>query len=133
MRRNLRVRQQRSCDSFTSLLVHYSINQKANAIANKLANLQSALDNTRVTSAAAQDARRRAPEPAAVPAPLLPGTRQANRLGKVNVAAWLHPDFKNSLRLVQARRPGSIQDLLEEALNDLFAKYDVPQVITGRE
>ena len=55
--------------------------------------------------------------------------RQANRVGRVNIAAWLHPDFKRSLRLVQARRSGSIQEILEEALNDIFAKYDVPQVI----
>jgi hypothetical protein len=54
--------------------------------------------------------------------------RQANRVGRVNIAAWLHPDFKRSLRLVQARRSGSIQEILEEALNDVFAKYDVPQV-----
>lgn len=38
---------------------------------------------------------------------------------------------KRSLRLVQARRPGNIQELMEEALNDLFAKYDVPQVSGG--
>jgi hypothetical protein len=91
-------------------------------MANKLANLQSALDSTRAVAPAANDARRNiedAPTAAA---------RQANRQGKVNVAAWMHPGFKNSLRLVQARRPGTIQDLMEEALNDLFAKYDVPQV-----
>ena len=96
-------------------------------MATKLASLQSALDSTRASSTAAKSVAR-------TPAELLPappaGARQANRLGKVNVAAWLHPNFKNSLRLVQARRPGSIQDLMEEALNDLFAKYDVPQVST---
>jgi hypothetical protein len=99
-------------------------------MANKLANLQSALDNTRAVSSAANDVRRRTAEPAPVIAPAA-GQRQANRRDKVNIAAWLHPDFKNSLRLVQARRPGSIQDLMEEALNDLFAKYDVPQVSAG--
>lgn len=98
-------------------------------MASKLANLQSALDNTRSAPAQVSEARRKvaAPPPAEVPAAPLP-TRQANRLGKVNIAAWLDPGFKNSLRLVQARRPGSIQELMEEALNDLFAKYDVPQV-----
>jgi len=96
-------------------------------MATKLASLQSALDSTRASSTAAKSVAR---TPAELPAAPPAGARQANRLGKVNVAAWLHPNFKNSLRLVQARRPGSIQDLMEEALNDLFAKYDVPQVST---
>lgn len=90
----------------------------------KLANLQTALDKTRP-----------APEPntkaAAGQARAETGQRQANREGKVNVAAWMHADFKRSLRLVQSRRGGTIQNLLEEALNDLFAKYDVPQVAPG--
>jgi hypothetical protein len=96
-------------------------------MATKLASLQSALDSTRASSTAAKSVAR---TPAELPPAPPAGARQANRLGKVNVAAWLHPNFKNSLRLVQARRPGSIQDLMEEALNDLFAKYDVPQVST---
>ncbi len=99
-------------------------------MANKLASLQSALDNTRAGATAAKNVARTIPE---VPPEPASSARQANRLGKVNVAAWLHPNFKNSLRLVQARRPGSIQDLMEEALNDLFAKYDVPQVSTENE
>ena len=103
--------------------------QKVKVMAtNKLANLQSALDSTRAPSPALSDLRRK---PAEAPPTVAPA-RQANRLGKVNIAAWMHPDFKNSLRLVQARRPGSIQDLMEEALNDLFAKYDVPQVTGDR-
>jgi hypothetical protein len=92
-------------------------------MANKLANLQNALDSTRSSAPVVSDVRRVGPGAAEAPA-----ARQANRQGKVNVAAWLHPDFKASLRMIQARRPGSIQDLLEEALNDLFGKYDVPQV-----
>ena len=34
---------------------------------------------------------------------------------------------KASLRLVQARRGGTLQDILAEALNDLFVKYGVPE------
>jgi hypothetical protein len=93
-------------------------------MANKLAGLQNALN---------QSAGRK-------PTPLVPvvstvggkvaaGDRQANRVGKINIAAWLHPDFKASIRLVQARRGGGIQDIMAEALNDLFAKYDAPQVV----
>jgi len=101
-------------------------------MATKLASLQSALDSTRSSSTAAKNAGRKLAEVPDAPSSAA-GARQANRLGKVNIAAWLHPNFKNSLRLVQARRPGSIQDLMEEALNDLFAKYDVPQVSTSED
>jgi hypothetical protein len=93
---------------------------------NKLANLQNALDKQR---APANDGRQSEPPPATPAA----ASRQANRVGRVNIAAWLHPDFKRGLRLVQARRSGSIQDILEEALNDIFAKYDVPQVTDPRQ
>jgi hypothetical protein len=48
----------------------------------------------------------------------------------VNISAWLNADFKSGLRLVQARKGGSaaLQDLMAEALNDLFTKYNVPTV-----
>ncbi len=53
-----------------------------------------------------------------------------SREGKVNIAAWLKADFKSSLRLVQIRKGQGvfIDDLVAEALNDLFRKYDVPTV-----
>jgi hypothetical protein len=94
-------------------------------MASKLAKLQSALDSARAPMLSVVETRPSSVE-LSLKSPV--GSRQANRVGKVNIAAWMVPEFKNSLRLVQARRPGSIQDLLEEALNDLFAKYDVPQV-----
>ena len=53
--------------------------------------------------------------------------QQPSRVGKVNVTGYFPPEVKTSLRLVQARRPGTLQDILAEALNDLFAKYNVPQ------
>jgi hypothetical protein len=88
----------------------------------KLANLQNALDRTRTTPAANDERQtEEAPREAA--------PRQANRVGRVNLGVWLHPDYKSSLRLVQARRSGTLQELVEEALNDLYAKYNVPQVI----
>lgn len=87
----------------------------------KLATLQSALKQ----GSAVREHSKGASAP---PTPSVRGSRQADRVGKVNLAAWLHPDFKSSLRLIQAKRSASIQDLMAEALNDLFAKYDVPQV-----
>ena len=52
---------------------------------------------------------------------------QPSRVGKTNVTGYFPPEVKASLRLVQARRSGTIQDILAEALNDLFAKYGVPE------
>lgn len=63
------------------------------------------------------------PEPERIERP--PG--QPSRVGKVNVTGYFPPEVKASLRLVQARRGGTIQDILAEALNDLFAKYRVPE------
>ena len=56
--------------------------------------------------------------------------RPPSRAGQVNISSWLSKDFKKSLRLVQAKRSenATIQDLMAEALNDLFSKYNVPTV-----
>jgi hypothetical protein len=54
-------------------------------------------------------------------------TPAASREGKINVSAYFPPEVKASLRLVQAKRGGKVQDLLAEALNLLFAKYNVPE------
>jgi hypothetical protein len=52
-----------------------------------------------------------------------------SREGKFQLNTWLPADFKTSLRALQVKFPSrSFQDLLEEALNDLFAKYDAPVV-----
>lgn len=104
---------------------------------NKLSNLQSALDRTRapaVPPAAVPERGER--EPVVEVSQVLgrsAAPRQANRRDKVNVAAWLDPAYKSSLRLIQARKGGNIQGLLEEALNDLFAKHDVPQVMVNAD
>lgn len=92
------------------------MNKKAN-------NLQAALSQTRSAK----------PVEVATPAPDAPATsagtaRPASREGKVNVSAWLDPAFKRSLRMVQAVTDKKLEPLLAEALNDLFQKYDVPQI-----
>jgi hypothetical protein len=56
------------------------------------------------------------------------GYMAPSREGKTNITAYLSPDFKASLRLIQARTGASLQTLIAEALNDLFSKYDVPTV-----
>lgn len=78
------------------------------------------------------------PEPVAAPAltpavetrttASVPSHRSATRVGKVTVAGYFPKDVRASLRMIQAKHPErNIQDLLAEALNDLFAKYNVPQ------
>lgn len=56
------------------------------------------------------------------------GAAKTYREGKVNITGYFAPAVKQSLRLVQAKHPAlTVQDLLAEALDDLFAKYNVPQ------
>ena len=54
--------------------------------------------------------------------------KPSSRAGQSNISAYLHPDYQMSLRLIHARTGRKKQDLIAEALNDLFAKYDVPQI-----
>jgi hypothetical protein len=81
--------------------------------------LQEALKGTQRTPKASQAAP-------------VPGTTQGymapSREGKTNITAYLSPDYKASLRLIQAKSGASLQALIAESLNDLFRKYDVPTV-----
>ncbi len=51
-----------------------------------------------------------------------------SRVGKTNLTAYLSQDYKNNMRLIQAKTGRSLQTLIAEALNDLFEKYDVPTI-----
>jgi hypothetical protein len=51
-----------------------------------------------------------------------------SREGKIHIGAYLPPDFKTSLRLVQARTGKDIQALLADALNELFRAHNAPVV-----
>lgn len=52
-----------------------------------------------------------------------------SREGKTNVSAWLNPEYKASLRKIQAKdTTRKLDDLIAEALNDLFIKHKVPTV-----
>lgn len=60
--------------------------------------------------------------------PVTTNYKQPGRTGKVNVTGYFAPSVKSSFRMIQTKHPEkTIQDLLTEALNDLFAKYNVPQ------
>jgi hypothetical protein len=95
------------------------------ARAKRLAGLKSALEE----AAGSRPAIIKAPARAEATA-----ERTGNRNGKIHVGAWLSPEYKTSLRMIQIKSVGKggpergFQQLMAEALNDLFAKYDVPTV-----
>ena len=93
----------------------------------KIATLQDALNTS---SGKAKVPPRTTPKSSKTEPTSAPPQRAPSRAGQVNISAWLNRDYKKSLRLVQARKVenASLQDLLAEALNDLFTKYDVPTV-----
>ena len=52
-----------------------------------------------------------------------------SRAGKLHISAWLSADYKTSLRAIQMKHPNkTLQELLSEALNELYAKYNVPVI-----
>ncbi len=50
------------------------------------------------------------------------------REGKSNVTGYYPPEVKRQLKAMAAERDTFIEDLLAEALNDLFAKYGKPEI-----
>jgi hypothetical protein len=57
-----------------------------------------------------------------------PTYKAPSRAGKTHIGAYLHPDFKRSLRLVQAQTGEDVQSLIAKALNDLFRAHNVPVI-----
>lgn len=57
-----------------------------------------------------------------------PLPHRLGRAGKSNVTGYFPPAVKKQLRLLSAEHDKTIQRLLGEALNDLFAKYGKPEV-----
>ena len=67
--------------------------------------------------------RRSPPEdPAAKPA------TQPGRAGKVSVAGYFRPEVRRQLRRLAADADTTVQALLGEALNDLFAKHGLAEI-----
>lgn len=64
--------------------------------------------------------------------------RTPARVGKASIGGWFDVSVKHGLdelRLRQAREQGgrvTVQDLLDEAINDLFKKYGMPELAPGR-
>lgn len=70
-----------------------------------------------------------APNPRSSDAPAKPkNPDRTYREGRYLIAGYFDPSTKASLRQIQVTHlHKTVQELLEEALNDLFAKYNVPQ------
>lgn len=95
----------------------------SNSTAKKLDGLRSVMGR----NTASETARQVEGPPAAIKSPT--STRAPSREGKLHISAWLSPAYKVSLRAIQMKAPErQFQDLFAEALNDLFAKYNVPTV-----
>ena len=76
------------------------------------------------------------PTPPAAPRPgsepittLRPSGRQASRVGKASVTGYFAPTVRRQLRKLAADSDTTIQALLGEALNDLFAKHGLPEIV----
>jgi hypothetical protein len=71
--------------------------------------------------------------PSAPVAPVVPQAhRGRTRQDRIMVSGWLPLEARSSFRLIQAKHPEKkMQDLVVEAMNDLFAKYNVPQTAGG--
>jgi hypothetical protein len=50
------------------------------------------------------------------------------RVNKSNVTGYFPPEVKRQLRMLAAEKDTTIQHLLAEALNDLFAKNGKPEI-----
>jgi hypothetical protein len=69
------------------------------------------------------------PEAKAVdPVPERAAHYRPGREGKSNVTGYFPPAVKKQLRLLAAQQETTIQALLAEALNDLFAKNGKPEI-----
>ena len=87
----------------------------------KVTNLQAQLE--KATGRAAST-----PAAVAPPQSTPTGYKAPSREGKAHIGAYLHPDFKRSLRLVQALTGVDTQTLIARALNELFRAHNVTVV-----
>ncbi|NOG74165.1 hypothetical protein HJG45_27790 [Roseicella sp. DB1501] len=78
-------------------------------------------------AAAAGSTRRREPEPTPAPA-REPAVGPRTRVGTKQIAAHFPEDVAWQLRALAVERKTTVQNLMAEALNDLFAKHGKPEV-----
>jgi hypothetical protein len=88
-----------------------------------LAALQSGLE------AASGKPRTPRPAPTVEQPPAESTPKPANgRAGQIHLGAWVNADYGKSLMLAQIKTGRKKHELIREAYNDLFAKYDVPVI-----
>ena len=92
----------------------------------RLAALQSGLE-------AASGKPRTTPTPAKAQVVAAPAAKDAakpasGRTGQIHLGAWVAADYGKSLMLAQVKTGRKKHELIREAYNDLFAKYDVPVI-----
>lgn len=91
----------------------------------KLNTLQHALDHqSRTNPTATPESAENRPASLTAAGHYVPPSRE----GKTNVSGWLHPDYKASMRLIQAKTGKDIQTQMAESLNDYFRKHNVPAI-----
>jgi hypothetical protein len=57
-----------------------------------------------------------------------------SRVNKIQLGAWIDPEYKRHLLMVKVKDPSrTTESLVKEALDDLFAKHGVPPVPTTRK
>ena len=67
--------------------------------------------------------------PLAITGPDFPrSTTAPSRIGKKPITGFFDPAVSRQLKKLGADRDHTIQDLLQEALNDIFRKYDLPPI-----
>lgn len=87
--------------------------------------------NLAAVAAAAGSTRRRDPEAAPTPSPPTarePAIGPRTRVGTKQIAAHFPEDVAWQLRALAVERKTTVQNLMAEALNDLFAKHGKPEV-----
>ncbi len=89
--------------------------------------LEQASGRRKTTSATSIESKA-SPEPVSQLAPQAAAYKAPSRHGKIHIGAYLHPDFKRSLRLVQAQTGDDIQKLIARSLNELFRVHNVPVI-----
>ena len=71
-----------------------------------------------------------APAPEPEPPAHRPGASPPpSRAGKASVTAYFAPAVRRQLRRLAADRDTTLQALLGEAVNDLFAKHGLPELV----
>jgi hypothetical protein len=61
------------------------------------------------------------------PVSTVPGYRPPKRQGKRAAVAWIEPEAVKQLNIMAIEGDRTVQDLMVEAINDLFAKHGRPR------